>query len=134
MMKITGSIKTNILVFVFFAVLTVIMTLPTARYMGTRMPSGDSMLNTWVISWDLHKITTGLGGLWDANIFHPNNNTLTYTEHHLGNAIIGLPVWLVTRNPVITYNYIFLMTFILSGFGVYLLARHLSGNTPIISF
>ena len=91
--------------------------------------TGDPLANSWIMAWDIHKIKTGLTDFWDANIFYPNKSTLAYSEHLIPNALIILPVYLVSNNIVFSYNFIFLLTFIMSGYGAYLLTRYLTGSS-----
>ena len=44
-----------------------------------------------------------------------------------------LPVHAIARNPILGYNLLFLSTFVLSGLGMYLLVRELTGN-PLAAF
>jgi len=96
---------------------------------------GDSVLNMWILAWDCEQILAILGGdvsrlatFFDANIFHPAPLTLAYSEHLIPQALQILPVYLITSNPILCYNLVFLSTFVLSGLGMYLLVRELTGN------
>ena len=97
---------------------------------------GDSLLNMWILSWDCEQLLAILRGdvsrfatFFDANIFHPAPLTLAYSEHLIPQALQVLPTYALTGNPILCYNLLFLSTFILSGFGMYLLVRQLTGNT-----
>jgi hypothetical protein len=101
---------------------------------------GDSLLNMWILAWDGEQILAVLSGdvsrlatFFDANIFHPAPLTLAYSEHLLPQAIQILPIYAVTRNPILSYNLLFLSTFVLSGLGMYLLVRELTGR-PAAAF
>jgi hypothetical protein len=86
---------------------------------------GDPLFAMWVMSWD----ATHLGaGWWNANIFHPHPLALAYSEHFLPQALQVLPIYLVTKNPILCYNLVFLSTFALSGLGMFLFARELTGS------
>ncbi|OFW49609.1 MAG: hypothetical protein A3G77_16185 [Acidobacteria bacterium RIFCSPLOWO2_12_FULL_68_19] len=96
---------------------------------------GDSILNMWILAWDAEQIRGVLVGEWgrtwnffDANIFYPAPLTLAYSEHLLPQALQILPVLLVSDNPILAYNLLFLSTFVLSGLGMYLLVRELTGQ------
>ena len=96
---------------------------------------GDSVLNTWILAWDCEQIRAILGGdfsrfatFFDANIFHPSPLTLAYSEHLIPQALQIFPVYVVSGNPILCYNLVFLSTFVLSGLGMYLLVRELTGN------
>jgi hypothetical protein len=96
---------------------------------------GDPVLNMWILSWDVEQLRAILGGdvgrvrtFFDANIFHPAPLTLAYSEHLIPQAIQALPIYLLTDNPILAYNLIYLSTFVLSGLGMYLFVRELTGN------
>ena len=112
-------------------------TWPLARGLGRDVAwdLGDSLLNMWILSWDveqMRRIAAGdlgrIASFFDANIFHPLPLTLAYSEHLLPQAIQIAPLSLLTANPILCYNLLFLSTFALSGLGMYLLVRELTGN------
>ena len=110
-----------------YAALTIVFTWPAAAGLARDVPSdfGDPLLNAWILAWD----ATHLGrGWWNANIFHPHPLALAYSEHLLPQAIQILPVYALTKNPILCYNLLFLSTFVLSGLGMFLLARELTGH------
>ena len=77
------------------------------------------------MAWD----ATHLGrGWWNANIFHPHPLALAYSEHFLPAGAAGAAGLLVTANPILGYNLVFLSTFVLSGLGMFLFARELTGR------
>jgi hypothetical protein len=95
----------------------------------------DPALNCWILGWDASHLTRFLGGnlyvldgFWDANIFYPATGALAYSEMLLVQAVQALPVYVLTGNPVLCYNLLFLSTFVLSGLGMYLLVRDLTGD------
>ena len=99
-------------VFAVYLVLTVAMTWPLAPRMKTDIAAdlGDPLLNAWILAWD----ATHLGrGLWHANIFHPHPYALAYSEHLLAPAFQILPLYALTRNPILCYNVLFLLSFAL---------------------
>jgi len=109
-----------------YAALTIAFTWPLGAGLARDVPSdfGDPLLNAWILAWD----ATHLGrGWWNANIFHPHRLALAYSEHLLPQAIQIVPVYALTKNPILCYNLLFLSTFVLSGLGMFLLARELTG-------
>jgi len=103
------------------------MTWPLATGITRDIPGdfGDPLFTSWVISWD----ATHLGrGWWNANIFAPHPLSLAYSEHFLPQALQVLPIYAVTKNPILCYNLLFLSTFALSGLGMFLLGRELTGS------
>jgi len=132
-----GRVDTASAALAWYTVITVVMTWPVSATLGSRLPLdlGDPLLNCWILWWGLDHLTrflsgewTAFAGFWNANIFHPEPLTLAYSEHLLAQALQALPVYAVTRNVVLSYNLLFLSTFVLSGLGMYLLARDLTGR------
>ncbi len=124
--------KTHLAVLGLFVALTFLMTYPLILNPVTNVRSpGDTLLNTWIISWDVHKILSlDFKHFFNANIFYPYKRTLAYSEHLFPQALLALPVLVASGNPLLAYNVLFFFAFITSGFGMYLLARHLTGNPP----
>jgi hypothetical protein len=120
-----------------YTVLTLAFTWPLVRGLAHDLPAdlGDPLLNCWVLSWDadhmLRAITgdvAALGEYWNANIFYPHPRTLAYSEHLTPQAITILPVYAITKNPVLCYNLVFLSTFVLSALGMFLFALDVTGS------
>jgi hypothetical protein len=114
--------------FLVYVVFTLALTWPLARGLAHDVPSdfGDPLFTMWVMAWD----ATHLGpGWWNANIFHPHPLALAYSEHFLPQALQALPVYFVTGNPILGYNVVFLSTFVLSGLGMFLFTRDLTGRS-----
>src|ERR1700682_4580043 len=119
-----------------YGLLTLVMTWPLARGLARDLPAdlGDPLLNCWILAWDcehiLRAVTGHLGALreyWNANIFSPHPLALAYSEHLTAQAVMVLPVYAITKNPILTYNAAFLSTFLLSALGMFLLVRNLTG-------
>jgi hypothetical protein len=123
--------------FACYLAVTLVATWPLVLGLGRDVAwdLGDPVLVMWILSWDSQQLLAILGGdfsriagFFDANIFYPSPLTLAYSDHLFAQAVQALPVWAVTRNPILCYNLLFLSTFVLSGLGMYLLARELTGN------
>jgi len=110
-----------------YLALTLGLTWPLVRGLTRDLPAdlGDPLFITWVLAWD----ATHLGrGLWHANIFFPHPLALAYSEHFLAQAVQILPVYALTKNPILCYNLVFLSTFVLSGVAMFMLVRELTGS------
>ena len=114
---------------ILFTVLTAIMTYPLMFQSGRSLfDLEDSLLNTWILTWDIRQILDlNWAGFFDANIFYPNTRVLAYSEHLFSTAILGLPIQWAFGNPVLTYNFTLLFSFILSGLGMTALTHRLTG-------
>ena len=120
-----------------YTLIAVAATWPLAAGLGRDVAwdLGDSILNMWILAWDCEQMLAILGGdvsrigsFFDGNIFHPATLTLAYSEHLVPQAVQILPVYALTRNPILAYNLLFLSTFVLSGLGTYLFVRELTGS------
>lgn len=120
-----------------YLVLVIVATWPLATGLGRDVPSdlGDPVFVMWVLAWDCQQLLAILQGdvsriatFFDANIFHPLPLTLAYSEHFIPQAMQVLPVWVLTGNPILCYNLLYLSTFVLSGLGAYLFVREITND------
>jgi hypothetical protein len=112
-----------------FVALTAVMTYPQVFRMsdGVHDP-GDPLMVTWVLSWVAHQLPIAPAHIFDANIFYPERNTLAYSETLLVPGLFAAPLYWLGVAPILIYNLVFLSGFALSGVGVALLVRRLTGN------
>lgn len=122
-------------VFALFLAVSLLMTYPLATGLGSLLRGtdvnalGDPLLNTWALAWNAHKLASlDFGGLFDANNFYPQKKTLLYSEHLMTQSLLAFPVNRITGNPILAYNFAFILGLVLSAFGVYLLVRRLTGS------
>ncbi len=115
----------------FFVALTIAMTWPLTPNMGYVLESwGDALLQTWTLDWDAHALLSNPLHFADANAFYPYANSLAFSETLAGQALLVAPVIWLTDNPVLAYNLLLLGSFILCGWGMYLLGKELTGSRP----
>lgn len=113
-----------------FGTLTVAFTYPLAFHLTDAVEDGqDALLNVWIMAWDLHGLLTNPLDLFNANIFYPFARTLAYSEINFSQALLAAPFTVASGNPVLGYNVALLLTFVLSGWGAFLLARRWTGST-----
>ena len=118
------------LVVLAFACLTLMATFPLVLHLGRALPGdlGDPLFTSWVLGWDADRLRHGLHGFWDAPILFPSVHTIAFSEHLLGIAIFVAPIIWLTGNPILGYDVAFLLTYVIAGSGMYLLARELTGR------
>ncbi|MEJ2733740.1 MAG: hypothetical protein P8189_09275 [Anaerolineae bacterium] len=110
-----------------FVVLSLVLTYPLPFHLADGVEDRqDALLNVWITAWDGHQLLNDPLHLFDANIFYPYPRTLAYSELLLGNGLLALPVTALTGNPVLGTNVALLLSFVLSGLGMYLLVRRLT--------
>lgn len=118
--------------------IAIVMTWPLARGLARDVAwdLGDPILNMWILAWDCEQFRgiffghySHLRHFFDANIFHPAPLALAYSEHLVPQALQILPIYALTKNPILCYNLLFLSTFVLSGVGMFLFARELTGSS-----
>ncbi len=110
-----------------YSALTLAFTWPLAWGLARDIPGdfGDPLLNAWIVAWGASHVGPGW---WNANIYFPHPLTLGYSEHLLPQALQVLPIYAITRNPILCYNLLFLSTFVLSALGMFLFAREITGS------
>jgi hypothetical protein len=112
-----------------FIALTMLATWPMALHLGSSLNSwGDPQLQTWILAWDAHALARNPLGVWQAPIFAPYPDTLAYTDNHLALALLSSPIIWLTRNPVLAYNLMVLLSFVVTGWAVHDLAWELTGR------
>ena len=120
---------------VVYAVATIALTWPLAPRAGRDVPGDllDPLFSCWALGWNFHALGLSpegppVTGYWDANIFHPTARALARSEHFVPQALQGALLYALSRNLVLTYNFLFASTFVLSGLFLYLLARDETGD------
>ncbi len=113
-----------------YAVLTVALSWPFAANLRV-MDAGDSAFFAWEIGWTVHALATDPLQLPHANIFHPLRYTLGMDEPVFGTTVLVLPLALFTHDAVLLYNVARLLTFLLSAWTAYFLARELAAPDAV---
>jgi hypothetical protein len=110
---------------------TVVMTLPYVNWHALASASypGDARLMIWTLAWDDHAWLHHLPIL-HANMFFPDPAALTYTDPLFGIALFTLPIYAITNNPVLAYNLIWLLAFVLNGLAMHVLAFRVTRSHP----
>ena len=123
---------------VVYAAVAITWTWPLARQATThtamQSPSEDLALNdqTAVVSLAARNAAAILDGdlqrLINQNICHPMPRSATFGEHGIEIGILSLPVYALTRNPILSFNSGILLLVVISGVGMFALVRHLTGS------
>lgn len=125
-----------------YLLVALVFTWPLATVIGSEIAwdMGDSLFNSWVLLWTGGQVLAFLSGdfsalnrFWHGNIFFPERLTVAFSEHLVPQMVQALPILAATDNVVLAYNLLFLSTFVLSGLGMFLLVRELTGS-PVAGF
>lgn len=117
----------KILVFLYFLFATLYITYPLIFNLTNTLPSlGDEPLITWIISWNIHSFITDPSNIFNANIFYPYQNSLSFSDAFFTSSVIAFPFILITGQPAIAYNINLIISLATLGFFTYLLVLFLS--------
>jgi hypothetical protein len=94
-----------------------------------RTTTMDGLYSIWNVAWVSRTIVTHPLSLFDANIFYPHRNTLAYSEANIVAGVVGIPAWLLTRNPYAAHSSALLFAFASTFIGTWLLVRRLTHDT-----
>ena len=122
--------KEPVLVAASFTILTLILTYPGVLNLSTHFmcDGGDSFQNMWNMWWlktsllDLHQ-----NPYYTTYLHYPDGVSLLFQTLNPFNGLISIPLQFLFRMET-TYNLIVIFSFIMSGIGMYCLARYLIRN------
>jgi len=118
----------------FYAVATLLLAAPLPLHFFSTVPRAvrqDVWLNVWALAWTSEHLLTAPAGLFNANIFFPHANTLAYTDHFIGQALIAAPLYWVSGSAVMAYNLAWVAALTLTAWGGYLWVRCLIGDDSV---
>jgi hypothetical protein len=117
-----------------FVALAVAMTWPLASRLPTHVVEAkwhyDSMVNMMILGSRMH-YAMGVDTLpspYDNYFCAPVPLSIAYNENLFGLALLYAPFYLATRDPLLAYNLLLLLSLALSGYCAHLFARRLSGD------
>jgi len=115
-----------------FAVLSAILTYPLAKDLGSRIlgppAPGDNFEYLYKVWWFKHALfDLHVSPFFNADMFYPFGYDVVLSETTIANTIPALPLTLLI-GEVAAYNVTMLISFVLSGLGMYLLVLRLTGN------
>lgn len=114
-----------------FAALAVFHTWPLATAPGalSRHDNADALLNEWVVAWVAHQLAHDPLRLFQANIFHPEPNTLAFSEHLFVQGVMGVPLRWAGLQTTAVHNVLLILGFALTGWTMALVLWRWTGDT-----
>jgi len=128
------KIKAHILVLLGYTTLTLILTWPLVLSICNKINNThDSLFFLWSLWW-VKKSVVELSSspYYTHYVFHPTGYSLAYTTLTLSNTIPGIFLQYFF-NIIATYNILLLFSYIVTGYGTYLLVHYITKN-KIASF
>jgi hypothetical protein len=95
---------------------------------GYVIDKNNPLYSVWLMAWQVHAFTTAPLDIFDTNIIYPIGGTLAFDELAFTEAVLSAPFLWIFGNPVLSHNIVLFSTFILAGYGAWLLVRELTGN------
>ncbi|WP_396625962.1 hypothetical protein [Luteitalea sp.] len=94
----------------------------------SRNDNKDTVLNAWAISWVAHALVTAPSQVLAGNIFHPERNTIAFSDPVIVPGALSVPVRAAGAGPVLTYNLSLLVGYALSAWAMWWLAWRWTGH------
>lgn len=115
-------------------VATIVFFWPLLLHIGTYSEGGDAMFNSWAIARNQHCILRqDCANYANGNVFFPHKYTMLYSESEFSSGLITLPLYFIDQNPLLSNNVLTILSFFLSGWFMYLLAKYLSKGNELFS-
>ena len=112
-----------------FLALALLHTWPLATDPGhLSRHNDDEWLNAWAVSWIAHQLPREPFDLFAANMFHPTDDALAYTEPLLVPGLLGAPLRWLGASPMLTYNLLLLAGLTLTALALYRLIVAWTGD------
>jgi hypothetical protein len=116
-------------IFCAFIGLAALMTWPWLRHpLDTVSDLGDPYNIAYTLWWDFHQTFRDPRHLFDATIFYPYRDTLAFSEHDYGIALLFFPLFALGVRPLTVHSLATFFAFVLSGYGAFRLARTVTGS------
>ena len=94
----------------------------------SRIDNDDWAQNTWTLAWEARALASHPLQLFNGPIFHPERNTIAYSEHMFVQSVMGAPLFWIGVSPVLIHNLLTIAGFALSGWAMCLLMARWTGN------
>jgi hypothetical protein len=122
----------DLLIFLAFVLLTILMTWPWVLHLRDAVPdTGDPYAISYLLWWDYHQTFHAPLHLFEATILFPYHSTLAFGEYNYGVSLIFFPLFLLGLRPLTVYSVAAFLSFPLTGYGMFRLARTLSASNAI---
>ncbi|MEW5852006.1 MAG: hypothetical protein AB2A00_24675 [Myxococcota bacterium] len=104
---------------------------PLPQQLSTHVPGDqrDPLLNAALLDHVFRSVATfQWGKVWDTPIFHPHEDTLAFSESFLGTVWYGVPLWILTPDPIALHNAYMVAGLFFSALAATVLGRVVTGS------
>lgn len=122
------TLSLHIVTLLLFTALAVVLNWPIPAQLGEVFltPTGDFGHGYWNFWWAAQALGSGQDPLTCTHIFHDEGASLVWGNFPVLLTYVAAPItWI--WGAAVSYNVLFLMSFVLAGWGAYLLAHYLTG-------
>ena len=127
--RVPGALRSGWAALALFAVVSALFTLPLVGRLPDTLPDwNDAADSTWRIGTISRNLLADPLHLYRTPALYPLDNALALDELLTGQGFLAAPVVWLTGNTVLAYNLLNFLSFVLSGFAMWLLVRHLTGS------
>ncbi len=112
--------------------LSLLLTYPLVLKFSTDIlgPPEDNLQAIWNFWWVKHALLNlGAHPYYTDYLFYPNGTSLAFHSLSLFNSLLAVPLQFFL-NPIVCYNLLIILTFVLSGLGMYMLSYELTSHAP----
>jgi hypothetical protein len=130
---VTGKVRIALATFAAYTVVVLWLTWPLAANLGTHLPRTtficdfDLRQMVWALSWQTHALMTAPARYFEANIYYPTPHALLYADAGFGALPYFAPTFLLTGNPTLAANVMFLGSVALTATLLHLLVARWTG-------
>ncbi|MDM8528387.1 hypothetical protein QUF58_09275 [Anaerolineales bacterium HSG24] len=112
-----------------YLLVALIATWPLVTHLDGYVPGiGDWGQNMWALWWTRHSLLTlGQSPFYTHHLFYPEGITLLFHPLDVADGLLSIPLYGLLGSDI-SYNLMVLLSFVLSGYGLYLLAFYLTGH------
>jgi len=106
-------------------------TIPIQSYLSpeaSKLAISDEMMVTFTIARNARNLLHANTQLFEAGQCYPMPLALSFGEHMLGNGLLGAPPYLLTRDPILTFNWVVIVTFWISALAAFAVVFHWTGD------
>lgn len=114
--------RKNILYLFIFVVLFGFVYRDLLLNITTALPDfRDYALIVWIMLQNIGKIISlDFYNFFNTSNFYPHPYALLFSDILLPQSILGLPIFVIFKNPILSFNLVFILTFVLNYFSSYL--------------